>query len=115
MTEQKYKEVLDAEAWIYICRIVDHIPADFAVAAHPDDASLITGLGAARAFRALLALQDALQIYFSDLVFAAVRASCARPIAARRASDAVLPDEQEWAQMYDVPWLAPGAPSEIDD
>ena len=104
MTQPKYKAVLDAEAWVYIARIVTHIPTEFSVASCPDDAALIRGLGGAGAFRALMAMQDALQVYFSDLIFAAVRAACSRPMAVVPIDDVPLPDEEEWASMFAVPW-----------
>ena len=103
--EHQFKEILDAEAWVHVARIVDRIPTNFPVARWPDDSVLIGMLADVGAYDALAAMHDALQVYLADVIFAAVRAACARPMLRDPAPTDELPDEAEWVSMFEQPWL----------
>ena len=102
-TAKIYRDVLDAEGWAYVTRVAQGVPRDFNPTLYPTNTGLIKALGSHGAVDALIGLQEAIGIYFSDIVFAALRTELVRPPAPQLSREPAITD-QIWNEMFEVPW-----------
>lgn len=104
-TPKTYRDVLDAEGWAYVSRIAQRVPPDLNPTLYPTNEGLIHALGSHGAVDALIGLQEATRVYFSNIVFAALRIALVRPPEPRPPREPAMTD-QIWNEMFDVPWEA---------
>jgi len=102
----EYRSILDAEGWDYVTRAADAVPRGFPVGRYPEDSVLISALARAGAIRTLTILQEALEVYFADIILAGFRTTLMVPSGVLPAPRVELSDNL-WAQLFEVPWACP--------
>lgn len=106
MTTPRYSSRFDPRLWVHVERILGFVPRRVALGGCRTSEEMINALGVNGAYDALRAYLAALQEYYSDTVFQALRAAAREPQTdpERPRFGAEPFDDALWARMFDASW-----------